>query len=167
MNYLWRCLRFIDSFKGKRVVDISSTHRLMKKIQSSTNNIIEEMFIPALEFAPNDEVNKNLMGIAFIKYNEKYDSLIRDVLRDNRINMTEIVKEEVVENMRNNSKSFKIEKDKFFKVGDSVQIVAGDYKNMIGRIEFINETNVVVNVQIFGRDHSISLELQMIHHINF
>lgn len=170
---MWRCLRFIDNFKGKRPVGINDTYRLVEKIKYNSvanigSDIIEDIFIPAVEFSQNSEANKYLVGMIFIKYDREYDDKMTSIFRSLQIHLYSVVKESDVLAMKENSSNYQQVTKARFTVGDSIQIINGDYKDMIGTIEFIrNENTVDVNVQVFGRDHIITLNTTMISKLKY
>ncbi len=167
---MWRCIRFIDNYKGKRPASIKDTYRLLEKIRTDIireigEDIIEDVFIPAEQAESQDNTAKNyFIGILFFKYNDKYDNQVLCTLDRNSIRMRSIATEEQVEKMRsdfqsvNQAQSMKTK----FNVGDNVQVMSGDYKDMFGTIQHINGEDVEVNVQIFGRDHVIVVNTSMI-----
>lgn len=167
---MWRCLRFIDNYKGKRPANIKDTYRILEKlkiglIERVGEDIIEDVFIPAREFDTGDsEDAKNyLVGMIFIQYNEEHNSSILSVLYENNIRMTSIVRETDIIKMKTQAQlivNTQAEKTKFSS-GDNIQIISGDYKDMIGIVESVKGEDLDINIQIFGRDHLITLNNTM------
>lgn len=169
---MWRCLRFIDNYKGKRPIDVKDTYKLLDKIRFTIvsnigSDIIEDIFVPAGEDI--DHKKNYLVGILFIKYDEKYDHPMLNVLQSNRITLSSIVTEDQVESIRANSRNLNLSQAQKlrFSVGDSVQIINGDYKDMIGYVSNVNASVIDVNIQIFGRDHIVSLDSSMLSKLKY
>ncbi len=167
---MWRCIRFIDNYKGKRPANIKDTYRLLEKIRTDIirevgEDIIEDLFIPAEQIASQDNTTKNyFIGILFFKYDDKYDSQMLMILDKNSIRMRDIATESQVNKMRNDFQSMmQVQSMKTqFNIGDNVQIMSGDYKDMVGIVQHVNGEDIEVNVQIFGRDHVIILNSAVI-----
>lgn len=173
---MWRCLKFVESFKnGRRVIskeqNIGFVNKILrglsnhgvpeienkenfgiKEIDINCQNVIRKVFVPSL--FKEEEFNKEITGMVFIEYDQMADSMINSYLLKFKV-IHSPVKDDQVEKIID-SLSKKEEKIKF-KQGDLIQINEGSYKGTLGRIVSINKDVYKINIQIFGVDQYIDI----------
>ena len=179
---MWKCITFLDSFRsGKRIIIRDQIINMIKKILEDLaklniapittpkeaiklpelqphldrQNLISKLFVPALS-SNSTEYDKHITGMLFVEI----DPLLEQVLNTYCFEEKKLwkcfpVREHEVEKIIN-SLDQKIEKTSL-KIGDVVEVIEGDYKGIIGRIEGYEGGIFSVHVQIFGCDQSLKL----------
>jgi transcription antitermination factor NusG len=152
---MWRCIRFLEHFKGLRTIDEKGTDRILKKISEGLKPygvVITDYLAPGVYLQ-----NKALMGILYLEYDEKYDDIVILTLKYNGIFSSQKIEEEDVLSVRRKT----IQEKPQLKNGMRVNIINGMYKGLVGYIEKIDTTNNSANVliEIFGQDKNIDIPL--------
>ena len=184
---MWKCLIFSDSFKrGRRVAGREQTVNIIKKlietarflgenipktktkiintpeleVLTDEQNLFTTIFVPSLATEEKD-YNKHITGMVFVEFDPLLEQLANRIFIESKsIYRSVTVKEEEVLNIMNGLKK-KVEK-KSFEAGDIVEITSGDYKDMVGRVEFIKEGLCKISIQIFGMEQIITVPISEI-----
>ncbi len=175
---MWRLFKFQETFRARRMVGKGFITGLVDKILKYCQDIIinnklfetdqqifqfDNVYIPALN--EDGTMNNDLIGIVFLKYDEKYDTLVVQALKINKIWYTDIVSHKDLENIKNGiQEANKIEEETdHFPIGAVITIKDGDFKGLIGTIhKKINDNLFSVNIQIFGQEQLINLNKDLI-----
>lgn len=152
---MWRCIRFLEHFKGLRTIDEKGTDRILKKITDGLKPygiVMKDHLSPGIYLK-----NKALMGILYLEYEEKYDEIVVLVMKHNGIFSSQIIEEQDVLNVRNRT----VEDKPQLKEGMKINIINGMYKGLFGYIEKIDivTKNANVLIEIFGQDKNIDISL--------
>jgi hypothetical protein len=184
---MWKCIVFFESFKnGKRILPRDQIIKIVQKFLEDLEkievpapneqkesigvpelqpnldrqNVVRKVFIPALA-SPNAEFEKHIAGMFFIEYDALLDRIISDIcFQDKKLIRSSPVRDCDVEKIIS-SVSQKIE-EKSIKKGDVVEVIEGDYKGIIGRIEDVKDDIFFVHIQIFGCEQILNLSAEQI-----
>lgn len=184
---MWRCVTFFESFKrGRRVISRDQTIKLIQKVLDNVSlleippmsidkesinvselqvnmdkqNLFSKILVPSLASA-NSEFEKTLAGMMFVEYDPILDPIVSNFFfHEKKVLRSAPIKDEKIEDIINSI--MKIEKKDVLKEGDVVEVIEGDYKGIIGRIETINDSMYSIIVQFFGTDKILKLTADQI-----
>lgn len=175
---MWRLFKYQEAFRAKRVVSYSFVRGLLDKltkmcsdpskkaeymIEDKENFQFEEIYIPG--FNKDGSEHNDLTGLVFIKYDEKYNGLLVDLLKINKIWQTDKVTEEQVMDIKKNIAEVQ-EQEKNVEelpLGKVITVKDGDFKGLIGTIQQkISEDLFLVSIQIFGQEQKVELARDLI-----
>jgi transcription antitermination factor NusG len=189
---MWRSVIFNESFKGRRIIDKKATLRFLQEVSKGLKHlspspgewyeenaisdeqkvligqgVILDVFIPALSCAnENEEFAKHMAGIIFIKYDDIYDPYVYAHLRSlkgsKKVVNTSLASDASIKNMLLQTQNKEETKEESIVVGSVVEILNGNYKGLIGRVENMANSFCTINVQIFGRSQIFDMPVHEI-----